>query len=86
MSSFIQETGGAKVEKLTMTSLRVLIMQQDQVIDVQSFDDPRQEFVDEFNRLNQDTSYWAVIEEAANPSTMKNVRIACTDRRTCEDV
>jgi len=61
-------------------------MRQDQVIDVQSFDDPRQEFVDEFNQLNQDTSYWAVIEEVAKLPGMKDLRIACTDRRTCEDV
>ena len=68
-----------------MTPLRVFILRQDQVIDVHSFEDPRQEFVREFNQLNQDTTYWAVIEEEASHLTGDQLRPACTHRRTCED-
>ena len=67
-----------------MTPLRVLILRQDQVIDVHSFEDPRQEFVKEFNQLNHDTTYWAIIEEDASPM-VDRAQSTCSHRRTCED-
>ncbi len=45
-----------------MYKLRVLIVSEGQVIDVQDFDDPRAAFVSDFNRLNRTTPYRAVLD------------------------
>ncbi len=69
-----------------MTPLRVLIMRHDQVVDVHSFDDPRKHFVEEFNRLNANSTFWAVFEEEASPPWSKRLRVACSPKRSCEEV
>lgn len=80
------ESPGATVRrKANMTPLRVLIMRQDQVVDVHAFDDPRKDFVEEFNRINGNSTFWAVCEEEASPPWMNRLRPTCNPRRSCEE-
>ncbi|MCP4195229.1 MAG: hypothetical protein GY768_31900 [Planctomycetaceae bacterium] len=69
-----------------MALLRVLILRQDQIVDVHTFEDPREEFVREFNQLNHDTTYSAVVEEDPSQTFSNRMRTSYSHRRTCEDI
>jgi hypothetical protein len=42
--------------------LRVLIMSEGRVVDIQELDDPRLRYIDDFNQLNKSTSFTAVLQ------------------------
>ena len=50
-----------------MEKLRVLIVSDGTVVDVQEFEDPRIRFVEDFNQLNQATPFVAMLQRSTEP-------------------
>jgi hypothetical protein len=64
--------------------LRVLIVSEGRVVDVEEFEDPRLGYVSEFNQLNRSTSFVAILPdygEAARPN--RRQRRECRPERHC---
>ncbi len=50
-----------------MRQLQILILRKGEVVQVESFEDPRIDFIREFNELNDDNDYSAVLAEELLP-------------------
>ena len=44
-----------------MGKLRVMIVSEGRVVDIQEFDDPRLRYIEDFNQLNRSTPFVAVL-------------------------
>ena len=64
--------------------LRVLIVSEGRVIDVEEFEDPRLRYVSEFNQLNRSTSYMAILSDSGEVARPKRrERRDCRPERHC---
>jgi hypothetical protein len=68
-----------------MATLRVWIVREGVVVDVEEFEDPRAKYVEEFNRLNQETPFRAVLASLPPSDRQTSVRSSCRPKRNCRE-
>jgi hypothetical protein len=67
-----------------MKRLRVLIVENGQVVDVHELEDPRVRYIAEFNQLNQSTQFTAVaVDDSDAVHKCPATHLACRPKMRC---
>ncbi len=67
-----------------MSKLRVLIVSEGNIVDIQELEDPRIRYVEDFNQLNKTTQFTAVLPVSVGPQpAARNPSSQCRPRRRC---
>lgn len=66
-----------------MGKLRVFIVSEGHIVDIQEFEDPRLRFIEDFNQLNKETPFKAVLQPYVGNRSPARRHVNCTAAEHC---